>query len=580
MRWARRARRTLGGSAGLDLWYDPGYRLPIPSLGPRHGLEPRRADFVAWFLTLEGFVHTEDVHTPQPVRYGDLARVHTEELLTSLTDGRRLAEVFHTDPAEFQSDEVMQAIRRAVGGTVEAARQALASRSACLNLLGGFHHAFPEKAGGLCPVNDIAVAVAVLRAEGFSGPISVIDLDAHPPDGTTACLAGDERVWIGSLSGSDWGPLVGCDETVLPPGTGDGAYLAALDALLARMPSSELIFIIAGGDVIAGDRMGQLGLSLDGARRRDLAVLQAVQGRGSVWLPGGGYTTEAWKVLAGTAFALLGRGLAAIPNRDPLDLRFERIASHLDPQTLGSDEEDWLGSAEIEEELGIRQRAPSRLLGTYTREGLLHALDAYGILSHLARLGYRAFRVEIEAAALGERVRVLGSDAGSQEHVLGEVVVERKTLAKRPIVFVHWLTLRHPASTFGRARPQLPGQEVPGLGISVEVVELLSRAAARTDAHGVGFRPSYFHTAWPTSERSSFVDPGRQGRMEALVRDLGHLGRYDLSVALQQGRVRLNGEPYAWEPEPMVYWLKGKSARDPRVDKELEKYRFTLSEEP
>ena len=73
-----------------------------------------------------------------------------------------------------------------------------------LNLLGGFHHAKPDAGGGFCAVNDLAVAVAAVRAEGFAGRVLVLDLDAHPPDGTAACLAADPSAWIGSLSGSSW----------------------------------------------------------------------------------------------------------------------------------------------------------------------------------------------------------------------------------------------------------------------------------------------------------------------------------------------------------------------------------------
>lgn len=60
-----------------------------------------------------------------------------------------------------------------------------------MNLLGGFHHARPDVAGGFCPVNDVAVAIAAVRADGFRGRVLVLDLDAHPPDGLAACLAGD-----------------------------------------------------------------------------------------------------------------------------------------------------------------------------------------------------------------------------------------------------------------------------------------------------------------------------------------------------------------------------------------------------
>lgn len=572
----RRLWRSARGRTALRVWYDPSFRLPIPSLGARHGVEPRRADFVVWYLTIDGWIHLEDVQTPRPIRYADLARVHTEELLTSLVDGTGLVEVFHADPTELQVDEVMFAVRLACGATLEAARHALRARQPSLSLLGGFHHAFPDKAGGLCPVNDIAVAVAALRAEGFTGAVAVLDLDAHPPDGTAACLRGDSACWIGSISGSDWGPLEGVDETVLPAGSSDAAYLEALDALLDRMPPCDLAFVLAGGDVLDGDRMGKLAVSLDGVRRRDITVCRALRGVGSVWMPGGGYTDQAWRVLAGTALALLGQDRRPIQDLNPLDLRYQRVASHLDPGALTGSDDDWLDARELEEELGLRRPGAGRLLGHYTREGVLHALDAYGILQHLERLGYARFRVEIEAAATGQRVRLHGRDDADEEHMLVEAVLERKTLAGQPLIFIHWLTLRHPAGTFGSARPALPGQEVPGLGLSLEAVEILERAAARIGADGVAYRPSFLHTAWTPGGEARFVDDRAQGRLEALVRDLGHLGRFELSTAVAEGRVRMNGEPYTWEPEPMVLWLDGPPAPSDDLRAERERVRFTI----
>src|SRR4030095_9273029 len=120
-------------------------------------------------------------------------------------------------------EEALATVRLAVGGTVDAAREALRHKCATLNLLGGFHHAAPSHGGGLCAVNDIAVAIASLRADGFDGKIAVLDLDAHPPDGTAECLRGDDQCWIGSLSGSAWGDH-GADD-VLVSQAGDARYL-------------------------------------------------------------------------------------------------------------------------------------------------------------------------------------------------------------------------------------------------------------------------------------------------------------------------------------------------------------------
>ena len=318
----------------MSVWYDPRYRLPLSGLEAGAGVEPRRADFVRWWLRACGAVPKGGFHAPRRISYEDLARVHDADLLESLVHADTLARVFAVDPSDVPVDEVMTTIRLACGGTLAAARETLRTRAPALNLLGGFHHAAPGAAGGFCPVNDIAVAVAVLRAEGLGGRVVVLDLDAHPPDGTDACLAEDPDRWIGSLSGSDWGPLPRVDETVLPTGAGDAAYLEALGALLARMPRPALAFVIAGGDVLAGDRFGRLGLSLDGARERDLRVAAELEGVPAVWVPGGGYSSKAWRVLAGTGMALAAGSLEPIPDEyDPLSARFAVVSRQLSRAT-------------------------------------------------------------------------------------------------------------------------------------------------------------------------------------------------------------------------------------------------------
>ena len=215
----------------------------------------------------------ENFRTPARVRYEDLARVHAPDYLESLSDRSTLARVFGVDPWDVPVDELLSSVRLVCGGTIAAARAALDRKGPAVNLSGGFHHAGANWGAGLCPINDIAVTIAVLRHEGFAGRVAVLDLDAHPPDGTAACLRNDAYTWIGSLSGSSSGVIAGADETVLPPRCGDDEYLGALAVLLKRMPTPELALVIAGGDVLDGDHLGHLGLSLDGARRSDLRVV-------------------------------------------------------------------------------------------------------------------------------------------------------------------------------------------------------------------------------------------------------------------------------------------------------------------
>ena len=441
----------------------PEYRLPLTGSVSPTVFDARRSDFALWYLLDRGLLKEADIRRPEPISYGQLLLVHTPEYLDSLSQARKLAEIFSVDPCDVPVDQLLHALRLACGGTLGAAREALRGAKPTLNLLGGFHHAGPGRGGGYCAVNDMAVAVKVLRSEGFAGQVAILNLDAHPPDGTRECLAADPRVWIGSISGTSWGPLAGVDETVLPPRAPDTLYLVALRELLRRMPRAELTFVLAGADVLADDPLGQLGLSIRGARRRDLKVIEACEGRATVWLPAGGYRDDAWKVLAGTALVLAGRGDDGIPGDfDPLSSHFATISQSLDPDALSG------GNLFSEEDLGEALRLTGtkpqhRFLGFYTLEGLELALERYGVFAHLARLGYTQPRLVLEPGADDERFEVFAR-ADGVEHLLIDLMASRKAIAGETYLFANWLSLRNPRASFSHRRPRLPGQEVPGLG--------------------------------------------------------------------------------------------------------------------
>jgi len=558
----------------VTVWYDARYRLPLSGLESAAGMEPRRADYAMWWLRESRAVPDSSVRTPRRVSYEDLARVHSPELLESLGRPEMLGQVFAVDPSDVPVDEVMTTVRLACGATVAAARESLRTRAPALNLLGGFHHAGPSSAGGFCPVNDVAVAVAALRAGGFAGRVAVLDLDAHPPDGISACLAGDAQVWIGSLSGSDWGPLPGVDETVLAEGTTDGGYLNALGALLSRMPRPMLAFVLAGGDVLAGDRMGRLGLTLAGARERDLAVAMELEGIPSVWLPGGGYSRLSWRALAGTGMAVAAGSQEPIPDRyDPLSARFAVVSRQLSPSDLSESGE--LTAEDLEEALGIRPQRQRLLLGFYTASGMEHALFRYGVFEQLERMGFRQFRVAFDTAGLGERLRLYG-EADAREHLLVELILEKRRIAGADVLYVHWMSLRNPRAQFSQRRPRLPGQEVPGLGMAREAGYMVARMAVRLGLAGVVIRPAHYHMAYAARHEFAFIDPRRQGRFEALVRDVASLPLLETTTAMAEGRVRMNGEPYTWEADEMAYWLRNAAPRDGLVGEERERVRFSV----
>src|SRR3954453_13655455 len=156
--------------------------------------------------------------------------------------------------------------RRSVGGTLAAARRALAHRVG-MNLGGGTHHAGLDFARGYCLFNDVVVALAQLRSEGVARRALVVDCDVHQGDGTAQLLGPDPDAFTLSLHGARNYPFerIPSDLDVdLPSGTGDAAYLEALADSLDAVPGADVAFYLAGADPWEGDRLGRLSLTKAG----------------------------------------------------------------------------------------------------------------------------------------------------------------------------------------------------------------------------------------------------------------------------------------------------------------------------
>lgn len=181
-------------------------------------------------------------------------------------------------------------------GTLEACRDALRGGLG-LHVGGGSHHAFAGHGEGFCLLNDLAVALLVLKAERKFERAAVVDLDVHQGNGTASILAGREGLYTFSMHQNGLYPEKPTPSTrdiALPAGTGDAKYLRILEeeltAFLARRP--ELVVYQAGVDVWEGDSLGGLALTPDGLAARDRLVFRLCRERGvpvAVTL-GGGYS--------------------------------------------------------------------------------------------------------------------------------------------------------------------------------------------------------------------------------------------------------------------------------------------------
>jgi hypothetical protein len=171
---------------------------------------------------------------------------------------------------------------------------------------------------------------------------------------------------------------------------------------------------------------------------------------------------------------------------------------------------------------------------------------------------------------------VFGRAEGT-EHLLIDCVLERSRVGEDAVLYVHWLALRDPRARFAPGRERLPGQEVPGLGMAREMTELLTLVAKRLELAGVAFKPAWYHSAYLARDRYQFVDPAVQGRFEAMVRDFAGISLMEVSRAMAEQRIRLNGDMFRWQAETMARWLDDRERDDKAVSDVRDRSAFTIA---
>ena len=204
---------------------------------------------------------------------------------------------------------------RVPGGTWAAALTAL-ERGFAANSAGGSHHALADTGAGYCVFNDLAIAAVRLVEEGRAARVLVVDCDVHQGDGTASLTAGRADIATYSIHAEKNFPVRKARSTLdvpLSDGTGDAAYLAALEASLPPLVDSfrpSVILYQAGVDPLGGDRLGRLALSQEGLDARDRLVAAMARSRGIPLAStlGGGYGADVMEVARRHVRSILALG--------------------------------------------------------------------------------------------------------------------------------------------------------------------------------------------------------------------------------------------------------------------------------
>jgi acetoin utilization deacetylase AcuC-like enzyme len=223
------------------------------------------------------FANAADFVEPEPAADDDIRLVHDADWVGKLRSGT----LTYQDILRLEipySRQMVEAFWLAAGGTILAARQAMAD-GVGFNIGGGFHHAFPGHGEGFCAINDIAVAVRRLQREEGIRRAMVVDCDVHHGNGTAAIFTGDPSVFTLSIHQYNNYPSEKPPSSLdihLADGIGDAEYLHRLGngyRAALTMFKPELVMYVAGADPYLEDQLGGLSLTFDGLKERDRLVI-------------------------------------------------------------------------------------------------------------------------------------------------------------------------------------------------------------------------------------------------------------------------------------------------------------------
>lgn len=279
----------------LKIAYNENYVQPLPE-GHRFPME--KYDLLPKQLCYEGTVDEQAFFNPSLIEEQWVTQVH------DITYFQRLVNL-ELSPKEqrksgFPHDERL--IKRELmimEGTRQCAAFAL-EFGVAMNIAGGTHHAFTNRAEGFCLLNDIAIAAKWLLSQGKAAKILVIDLDVHQGNGTAEIFKNESNVFTFSMHGKNNYPLhkeKSDLDVELEDGIQDNDYLYLLEKQLDKLFNSfqpDFIFFQSGVDIINTDKLGRLGVTINGCKERDKIVLSlAKQNKIPIVASmGGGYSPE------------------------------------------------------------------------------------------------------------------------------------------------------------------------------------------------------------------------------------------------------------------------------------------------
>jgi acetoin utilization deacetylase AcuC-like enzyme len=279
----------------LPIAFHPLYTHPLPE---GHRFPMLKYDLLPKQLLYEGTAKSSDFFEPDTVDIEHVLAVHKKKYVEDFIS-------LQIEPKAARkigfplSNELVERELRIANGTIIASEMALQNGIA-FNIAGGTHHAFSDHGEAFCMLNDQAIGAQYLLNKNLAKKILIVDLDVHQGNGTAEIFATNDKVFTFSMHGKTNYPFVkerSDLDIALENNTTDAIFLQTLSAILPKLIENQkpdFIYYLAGVDILATDKLGHLGCTISGCKKRDDIVLSLCK---KFEIPiqvsmGGGYSPE------------------------------------------------------------------------------------------------------------------------------------------------------------------------------------------------------------------------------------------------------------------------------------------------
>ncbi len=258
----------------IRIAYHPCYYLDLPE-GHRFPMDKYR--LLPEQLLYEGLFQSESFFAPNKIALDKVSRVHTQAYIDKLLSLQLSKQEIRKSGFPL-SQALVDREQIIAQGTINNVHYAIES-GVSMNIAGGTHHAFSDRAEAFCFFNDQAIAAQYVLDQGIAQRVAIIDLDVHQGNGTAEIFSTVPEVFTFSMHGKANYPFKKEQSDLdveLDSSISDEAYLLLLEQHLKEIHQKfepQFIFYLSGVDILESDKLGKLNLSIQACKRRDALVL-------------------------------------------------------------------------------------------------------------------------------------------------------------------------------------------------------------------------------------------------------------------------------------------------------------------